>query len=123
MISPRTARLVASIHKWLGLIVAAQLVVWTCTGLFMTLFPLADVRGEHLAHTPPMDMKRAKHSLLEALNSVAEDRPDSVAMKSLAGEPVWEVRAPIGVFVVSAETLNVMSPIEEEAARKIATTA
>src|SRR5262249_45132174 len=94
-----------------------------CTGLFMTCFSLADVRGEHLAHTPPMDMKRARHGLLEALNSVAEDRPDSVAMKSIAGEPAWEIRAPIGIFVVSAETLNVMSPIDEELAKKIATTA
>lgn len=120
MISPRAARLVASIHKWLGLIVAAQLVVWTATGLFMTCFSLPDVRGEHLVHPAPMDMKRAKHSLVEALKSVAEDHPHSVAMKSIAGEPAWEIRAPIGVFVVSAETLNVMSPIDEEMAKRIA---
>lgn len=123
MISPRIARLVASIHKWLGLIVAAQLVVWTCTGLFMTLFALPDVRGEHLAHTPEMDMKRAKYSLLDALKSVAEDAPSSVAMKSIAGEPAWEIRAPIGLFLVSAETLNIMSPIEEDAAKRIAASA
>jgi hypothetical protein len=123
MISPRVARLVALIHKWLGLIVAAQLVVWTCTGLFMTLFSLPEVRGEHLAHAPEMDMRRAKHSLLDALKSVSEDRPTSVAMKSVAGEPAWEIRAPIGLFLVSAETLGVMSPIEEDLAKKIAATA
>jgi hypothetical protein len=31
MISPRAARFVASIHKWLGLIIGAQLIVWTAT--------------------------------------------------------------------------------------------
>ena len=123
MISPRIARTVAATHKWLGLVVAAQLVVWTCTGLFMTLFTLPDVRGEHLAHAPEMDMRRAHHTLLDALKAVAEDRPTSVAMKSVAGEPAWEIRAPIGVFLVSDETLSVMSPIEEDLARKIASTA
>jgi uncharacterized iron-regulated membrane protein len=120
MISPRLARRIATIHKWLGLIVALQLVVWTSTGLFFACFKLTDVRGEHLAHEMPMDMRRAKYSLTEALRSVAEDAPTSVQMRSIAGEPAWEIRAEIGVFLVSAETLAVMSPIDEDLARRIA---
>ena len=50
MISPRLARTVATIHKWLGLIVAIQLVIWTATGLFMASFHITDVRGEKLVH-------------------------------------------------------------------------
>ena len=127
MISPRTARLVASIHKWLGLIVGAQLIVWTATGLFFVSFHIIDVRGEKLIHPPghvdKIDVSRVKLSTIDALKAVAEDQPALVTLKSLAGDPVYEVRADIGVFVVSAETGSVLSPLSEDLARKAATAA
>jgi uncharacterized iron-regulated membrane protein len=127
MISPRTARLVAMIHKWLGLFVAIQLLIWTATGLFMASFHLRDVRGEKLVHPPehvlPVDMSRVKLTSAEALNAVAEDRPFNLTLKMLAGSPVYEIRAEIGVFVVSAETGSVISPVSEDLARNIAVSA
>jgi uncharacterized iron-regulated membrane protein len=127
MISPRAARLVASVHKWLGLIVGAQLIVWTVTGLFFASFHIIDVRGEKLIHPPEhagkIDVSRVKLSTTDALKAVAEDQPAEVILKPLAGDPVYEVRADIGVFVVSAETGSVLSPLSEELARKVATAA
>ncbi len=127
MISPRTARLVASIHKWLGLIVAAQLIVWTATGLFMVSFHLVDVRGEKLVHpanhVQPMDMAKVKLSSTDALKSVVEDRPIQVTLRPLAGQPVYEIRAELGIFLVSAEDGELLSPVSEDLARKIATAA
>lgn len=127
MISPRAARLVAAIHKWLGLIVGAQLIVWTATGLFFVSFHIVDVRGERLVHPPShaekIDLSRVKLSTTDALKVVAEDRPAEVILKPLAGDPVYEVRADIGVFVVSAETGSVVSPLSEDLARKVATAA
>jgi uncharacterized iron-regulated membrane protein len=127
MISARTARLVASIHKWLGLIVAAQLLVWTGTGLFMASFHLRDVRGEHLVHPAdhalPIDMSKITLTSADALKAVAEDEPLSVTLKQLAGLPVYEVRAEIGVFLVSAEDGTIVSPLSEDLARAIAVAA
>jgi hypothetical protein len=127
MISPRTARLVASIHKWLGLIVAIQLVVWTATGLYMASFHLADVRGEHLVHPPghtaPVDLSNVKLTSADALATVVEDRPFQVILRPLAGQPVYEIRAEIGVYLVSAETGSVLSPVSEGLAREIAAAA
>ena len=127
MISPRIARLVASIHKWLGLIVAIQFVVWTGTGLFMASFNLVDVRGEKLVHPPahmlPVDMSRVKISSTEALASVAEDRPFNATLKMLAGKPVYEIRAEIGGFLVSAEDGSLLSPLSEDLARNLAAAA
>ena len=108
MISPRLARRIASIHKWLGLIVGLQLVVWTATGLFFAAIHITDIRGEHLvhpaSHVATMDAGRIKFSSTDALKAVAEDRPIEVALRPLAGEPVYEVRGEIGTFLVSAET-------------------
>ncbi|HEV7694012.1 MAG TPA: PepSY domain-containing protein [Hyphomonadaceae bacterium] len=124
MISPRFARTVATIHKWLGLIVAIQLVIWTATGLFMASFHLSDVRGEKLVHPAEhlgsVDMRKVKLSSTDALSAVAEDRPFLVQLKLLAGQPVYEIQAEIGVFLVSAETGSVISPVSEDLAREIA---
>ena len=108
MISPRLARRIAQIHKWLGLIVFAQLVVWTATGLFFAAIHITDIRGEALVHPPghaaPMDVARIRFSSTDALKAGAEDQPIEVALRPLAGEPVYEVRGEIGTFLVSAES-------------------
>jgi hypothetical protein len=126
MISPRLARRIAQIHKWLGLVVAIQLVIWTATGLFFTAFSIVDIRGEKLVHPPAhahVDMSKVKLSSTDALNTVVEDQPTEVILRPLAGRPVYEIRAAIGLYVISAETGEVMSPIAEDLAREIATKA
>lgn len=40
-------------HIWLGWIVGLPLLLWTATGLFMTLSPIETVRGEHLVGEAP----------------------------------------------------------------------
>jgi hypothetical protein len=123
MISPRLARRVAQIHKWLGLIVFAQLVIWTATGLFFAAIHITDIRSDNLVHPAnhmtPVNMAQVKISSTEALNAVAEDRPYEVILRSLAGVPVYEVRAEIGTFLVSAETGDRVE-IDEALARRIA---
>lgn len=126
MISPRLARRIAQVHKWLGLVVFAQLVVWTGTGLFFVAVHLSDVRADYLIHPPghatPVDMRRVKITSADALKAVAEDRPYTVTLKTLAGMPVYEVNAEIGTFLVSAETGERLI-IDEAMARKIAAAA
>lgn len=123
MISPRLARRIASLHKWLGLVVGAQLLIWTATGLFFTVIHITDVRGEDLVRPASLDLvdlSRVKLTSQEALQRVAEDRPQRVVLRNVAGVPVYEVRAEIGVFVVSAETGDILSPIPEGLAREVA---
>ena len=124
MIPPRAARLVASIHKWLGLVVALQLLVWTGTGLFMVSFHLVDVRGEKLvhptSHVTPIDMSKVTLSSTDALRAVVEDRPYELKLKTLAGRPVYEVRAEIGVYLVAADTGEILSPVSRSLATDIA---
>lgn len=126
MISPLMARRIASIHKWLGLIVFAQLIVWTSTGLFFVAIHITEIRADYLVHpadlVTPVDMGRVKITSSDALKVVAEDRPFEVTLKSLAGLPVYEVRAEIGTFLVSGETGERIF-VDEPLARKIAAAA
>jgi uncharacterized iron-regulated membrane protein len=47
-------------HIWLGWLVAVPLILWTVSGLFMTLRPIEEVRGDHLrAEARPIDASKA----------------------------------------------------------------
>ena len=37
-------------HKWLGLAVAAQAVIWTLSGLYMTAVDIDIIHGDHFIH-------------------------------------------------------------------------
>jgi uncharacterized iron-regulated membrane protein len=41
------------IHRWLGLLMALQIIAWMASGLWFSLYPIEEIRGEHLAVGPP----------------------------------------------------------------------
>ena len=40
------------LHRWLGLLMAVQIVAWMASGLYFSIFPIAEIRGEHLTAQP-----------------------------------------------------------------------
>jgi hypothetical protein len=36
------------IHRWLGLLIALQIMAWMASGLYFAVFPIETIRGEHL---------------------------------------------------------------------------
>jgi len=39
------------IHRWLGLLMALQIIAWMVSGLWFSLFPIEEIRGEHLTRS------------------------------------------------------------------------
>lgn len=115
---------VRRLHKILGLVVAIQLLLWTVSGLFFTVFAIEQVRGDDMYVKPEataVDLSRVNITLEQALDEAAEDRPVTATLRNLGADPVYEIRAAIGVFLVSAESGRIVSPIQEERARDILT--
>lgn len=56
-------RAIRKIHRWLGLLVLAQLLAWMVSGFYFTLYPIEEIRGEHLtrdaATLEPQDLHAA----------------------------------------------------------------
>ncbi len=72
-------------HIWLGWLAAIPLLLWTVSGLFMTLRPIDGVRGTDLrAEPPPLDA--AKLALPRLAGPVAK-----LVLVAEAGRPVWVV--------------------------------
>lgn len=111
------------IHKWVGLVVGLQVLAWVVSGLFMTWFPIERVRGEHnIRETPPHDLHLAV-DLLTATDALAKlSIPISrLELVDIAGRWMWRIDSngkPHALMDVA--TGNVVSPLDEAAARTIA---
>lgn len=80
------------IHKWLALVIGAQLLIWFASGMLMSFLPIEKVRGDHLVNRNrqqpiPHDVRLIEPTLLK----VAAKQPvDSVTYRMLDGQPVAE---------------------------------
>lgn len=40
-------------HKWLGLVIGVQVVIWSISGVYITVLHIDTIHGNHLVRTPP----------------------------------------------------------------------
>lgn len=113
-----------SIHKWVGLVVGLQVLAWVASGLFMTFFPIEEVRSEHnIRKAPPRDL-RAAQSLVSAQSAIAAvSAPISrLELVDVAGRWMWRIDSEGKAHtLIDAEEGQVVSPLDERSARAIAT--
>lgn len=54
------------IHRWLGVLMALQIIAWMASGFYFALFPIETIRGEHLAAAPEPLAPRQLEGLVPA---------------------------------------------------------
>lgn len=115
-------RRIRQLHRWLGLIVAAQMLAWVAGGLLMSLLHLEAVRGADLAAPTPA-MGEAQLSGLLAPSDLALDQTQpirSVDLALLIDQPVYRVRHAKSAQLFDARSGQQLSPLSSERARAIA---
>lgn len=80
------------LHKWVGLLLGIQLVLWIGGGLLMASLDIDDVHGDHLRHPQSLALPATRyqypiHEILTAHNI----NPKQVAFISIGEEPVYKV--------------------------------
>lgn len=111
------------IHKWVGLIVGLQILAWTVSGLYMTWFPIEQVRSEHLIReAKPRDLRAAKNLISPERAVEAVKAPVSrLELVDIAGRWMWRIdSAGKPHMLIDAEKGQVVSPLDETEARRIA---
>ncbi|MGL4543179.1 MAG: hypothetical protein ACRCUI_11785 [Polymorphobacter sp.] len=93
-------------HLWLGIFVAAQLLLWTASGLFMTAWPIETVRGEPLRRdVAALDLRTAGPLLpLDQLVAASARPVDSATLVSLLGAPVYRLQHGKQVWLIDARS-------------------
>lgn len=112
-----------TVHKWLALVVALQVLAWFASGLFMVMSPIARVRSEHnIREVAPTDL-RAVGPLIGAEQAMAAAGvPVSrLELAEIAGRTVWRIDSAGKPFaLIDAKTGAPLAPLDEKFAREIA---
>ena len=80
------------IHKWAGLALGAQLLVWFSSGFFMSFFAIDTVRGEHVAENKAWNLpENAPVPIAKLVHDHKNSHVQTVRLFSAAGHPVYEL--------------------------------
>ena len=119
-------------HRYLGLFIGIQLLFWVISGLYFTLNDIEKVRGEHLTSTIESDISAQRGQLADIAEvltifrdqSPSLERVESVQLRLLLGEPVYEITYTNGsdqsYQLVNARSGELMPLLDEESAVAIA---
>ncbi|MDQ7019417.1 MAG: PepSY domain-containing protein [Robiginitomaculum sp.] len=113
------------VHKWAGLFVGLQIILWTAGGLVMSVFPIETVRSEHLIAAPNQTPIRTPDILspVEAAQKAGLAAPITARLHTWLDRPVYTLEGEAGrKDLVDARTGAPLTPIDKDTALKIART-
>jgi len=115
------AAILTRTHKWIGLLVGLQLVMWTVGGFIMAVFPIETVRSEAMIAEPQILPEQLDIPVnpQQAINAAKLENVIGMRLESFAGEPVWRLQAKDESALVSAITGKSLLPLSKETAQKI----
>lgn len=96
------AKIIRKTHRWAGLIIGIQLLLWTVSGFYFALIPIEEIRGEHLAISAD-DFELTSLENFQApglaLNGFMSQHPtaviNAISLTHLRGRDVYRVQAVI----------------------------
>ncbi len=116
----RTHVIARKTHKWLGLFIGLQVVVWSLSGLYMTVVHIDTIHGDHLVrHQPPASVDVS--GLRDPLRLAAANGAENVRLAWVRNRPAYVLKAPDREMVVDATTGRPVMPLSEADIRTIAT--
>jgi len=108
MTSRRFLKFTRKVHYWAGWGLGLIVLSWFASGFFMTLKPIEEIRGSHLAAEPAFDLIAADYSL--PLVSGAR----SVTLIDALGTPAFVINRADGREVIDARTGEAIAGFGEE---------
>jgi uncharacterized iron-regulated membrane protein len=119
----RFRRFIRQAHRWLGLLIGVQVLLWISGGVIMSVLRLDEVRGEHRAAKPAavvLEPGAAFVPIGTVLQRGGLGAVTAVTLDSLLGRPVYRVQGKAGPVLVDALTGARLSPLPEATARALA---
>ena len=108
-------------HKWLGLFIGVQVVIWSVSGLYMTAVHIDTIHGDHLVRTKPPGTTAAS-SLRDPLALANINRANGLRLVFVQGKPAYVLQTEQGEKVFGAASGVALPPLSESEVRALATT-
>ena len=110
------------LHKWLALIIGAQLLIWFASGTLMSFLPIDKVRGEHLLERNRVEPFPAGLRLADpaAIAASANAPVATVTYQMLDGRSVAQVEAGEQDLLFDGATGAALPPVDAATAMRVA---
>lgn len=115
----RTHVIARKTHKWLGLFIGLQVVIWSLSGFYMTVVSIDIIHGNNLIRPTPersADVSRLRDPVAIA----AANKADSVRLAWVRNKPAYVLGTRAGEKVVDAASGTFPAPLTEAEIRSIA---
>jgi len=110
MINRVTSQKIRKTHRYLGLFLGVQFLMWTISGLYFSWTDIDEIHGDHFRSEP----KQQVFTDLGGLSELSFDQPvESLVLTNLLGEPYYFVNESTLIHAQSSVIKNGIS--EEEA--------
>ena len=108
------------LHKWAGLIIGIQILLWVLSGLFMTLFPINEIRGRHIAVQVDLPVSQKPILSFEQALTRYSGEVTQASLANYAGNLAYRIEGAVGVVTLSAETGEPMLNLSQAQIRRMA---
>jgi len=108
-------------HKWIGLIVGVQALLWMISGVYMTIISLDVIHGDHLAHVAGVPLGQSGDRMEIGKLQARYPGIQSLRLKKFLGQEVYEIRQGEKSSLVHAQTGETISPLKRDAIVALAT--
>lgn len=115
MIKRNTALRIRKVHRYLGIFLGLQFLMWTISGLYFSWTDLDEIHGDHFKQIPPKNTFFS--NLLGTANLNGVKGITSMELMEIAGQPYYWVN---GKRLFNAETGEQKHGINEEEALAVA---
>lgn len=107
-------------HKWIGLIVGVQALLWMISGVYMTIISLDIIHGDHLVHFSREPLSASGDRIDVGTLQSRYPGIQSLRLKKLLGQEVFEIRHGEKSVLVNAQTGDLVSPLSRDAIEALA---
>ena len=107
-------------HKWIALLLGLQVVIWSLSGVYMTVVHIDTIHGDHLVRsvTPrPFNLQ----GFADPLKIAAAHGANGIRLTWIGDTPAYVAATDAGEHVLDARTGEPLRPLDEAAIRTIAT--
>lgn len=108
------------LHKWLALIIGAQLLIWFASGALMSFWPIDEIHGDHLVDRKTIETLPAGTALADPAIYLRGIGTERVTLRMLHGRAVAEVIRGGGVVLYDAATGTPLPAVDASLAAAIA---
>ena len=116
-------RVWTTLHRWVGIIIGIQVLLWIAGGLYMSAVPLEWVHGKPLIDRAPIEFERDQLTSIKTLPVIDISAVQSIEWVGRLGQPILRVTAVSNLdsyYMFSADKWQQLAPLDQEAITEFA---